>query len=720
MVNDILEGLNEQQRQAVLYDEGPLLVLAGAGSGKTKTLTHKIAYLLSSGLRQEEILALTFTNKAAKEMRNRIASLLELNNSYTFMPFMGTFHSICVKILRIDGSNIGIGSNFIIYDESDKLVTIKRSLKNLSLNEKEYSPKTISSIISEAKNKGLSSNDYFDIAKTPIQKVTASVMSDYQQELKNSGALDFDDLLLKTLNLIESSADLRAKWQNQFGYILVDEYQDTNQVQYNLVKSLVNQSKKICVVGDDWQSVYSWRGADYTNILNFERDFNNAKVIKLEQNYRSTGNILDAAGKVIANNSRKADKKLWTDSGDGEPIDLIQASNELHEADIVVSKIKNMGGNNLKEIAILYRTNAQSRSLEESLMRSNLPYQLIGGVRFYDRKEIKDVLSYLNLIYQPDDIASFLRVVNIPARGLGKVSLDNFLEFIKENNLSLSSGLNSINSDKLRLTPVARASMVKFNDLLNKLKSYAPNQEVHEMVSKIIMLTGYKDYLRSNDNNWEERLENLNELINLAKQYTGYSIDDFLQFTALQTTGDDNEEDDSVKLMTLHASKGLEFDNVFMVGMEESIFPSSRSLTDSDQLEEERRLCYVGMTRAKKKLHLSFATKRLLWGNVSYNVPSRFLEEAQLKNPRPPYPQSYGYSNANPGRTYLNGPGANPNAFVEAEQKEFTSGLTTGDKVKHSLFGVGYVEGVEDNEAIIQFSGGKKKLNLEYASLEKL
>jgi DNA helicase-2/ATP-dependent DNA helicase PcrA len=716
---DILEGLNDQQKEAVLYDDGPLLVLAGAGSGKTKTLTHKIAHLLSSGLRQEQILALTFTNKAAKEMRDRIANLLKLNNSYTFMPFMGTFHSICVKMLRIDGSNIGISPNFIIYDESDKLATIKRSLKNLGLSEKDYSPKTISSIISDAKNKGLDANVYADIAKTPIQKVASEVMINYQQELKNSGALDFDDLLLKTLNLVKGSEEVKLKWQAQFQYILVDEYQDTNQVQYSLVKLLVNNQKRICVVGDDWQSVYSWRGADYTNILNFERDFKDAKVIKLEQNYRSTGNILDVAGKVIANNKNKAEKKLWTASGDGEPIDLIQASNELHEADIIVSKIKNLSQSNLKEVAILYRINAQSRSLEESLMRSNLPYQLIGGVRFYDRKEIKDILSYLNLIYQPDDIASFLRVINVPPRGLGKVSLDNFLDFINRNNLSLSAGLQALDFEDFKLTPKAKAALINFRDLILKLKDEAADHEVHELISKIIMLTSYKEHLKSSEKNWEERLENINELVNLAKQYTGYSLDDFIQFTALQTSGDDSEDENSIKLMTLHASKGLEFDNVFMVGMEENIFPSSRSLTDLEQLEEERRLCYVGMTRAKRKLYLSFATKRLLWGNISYNLPSRFLEEAQLNIPAPKFAQNSSFLDGS-DYSYASGPGANPNAFVEPEPRELTSGLNRGDKVKHSLFGIGYVESSEGSDAVIAFASGKKKLNLEYASLEKL
>jgi DNA helicase-2/ATP-dependent DNA helicase PcrA len=716
---DILDGLNAQQKEAVLYDNGPLLVLAGAGSGKTKTLTHKIAYLLNSGLRQEQILALTFTNKAAKEMRDRIADLLKLNNSYSFMPFMGTFHSICVKLLRIDGSNIKINSSFVIYDESDKLAAIKRSLKSLNLSEKDYSPKTISSIISESKNRGLEVNDYALLAKTPIQKVAVEVMVNYQAELKNSGALDFDDLLLKSLNLIKNHNTIRDKWRNHFKYILVDEYQDTNQVQYQLIKLLINDSKNICVVGDDWQSVYSWRGADYTNILNFERDFKDSKVIKLEQNYRSTGNILDVAGKVIAKNKNKADKKLWTDIGEGEPIKLTQASNEIHEADIVVDKIKLSDTLRLNEIAILYRTNAQSRALEEALMRFNIPYQLIGGTRFYDRKEVKDILSYLNLVYQPDDIASFLRAINSPSRGLGKVSLDNFLYFLKSNNLSLSQALIELNSKDIKLTPRAIKALSDFKNLIDRLNDLSSGSEVHDLINKIITFSGYKDYLKSSEKNWEERLENLNELVNLAKQYTGYSLDEFLQFTALQTSGDDNKIENSVKLMTLHASKGLEFDTVFMVGMEENIFPSSRSLSDLDQLEEERRLCYVGMTRARKRLNLSFATKRLMWGNINYNLPSRFLEEAELDVPSSGINSQnilfggsgYGYANAKP---------ADPNAYFNQEQKPVDNILSKGDKVKHSLFGIGFVEFTEGSDATITFSSGRKKLNLEYASLEKL
>lgn len=746
MINT-LDGLNLQQQEAVLYSEGPLLVLAGAGSGKTKTLTHKIAHLLGTGIQENQILALTFTNKAAKEMRERIANLIGVNNNYYFMPYMGTFHSISVKMLRIDGGNIGIDSNFIIYDESDKLSTIKRILKNIQISEKEYAPKTIASIISDNKSKGMSSREYGQHVQTPIQKITFQVMAEYENELKKSNALDFDDLILKNLNLISSDTTIRAKWQNQFKFILVDEYQDTNQAQYQLIKLLVNEQKNICVVGDDWQSVYSWRGADYTNILNFERDFKNAKIIKLEQNYRSTGNILNAAGKVIANNKNKAEKKLWTASGPGEEIEIIQASNEAHEADIISTKIKNIKfkGGNLNQVAILYRTNAQSRAVEESLMRNGLPYQLIGGTRFYDRKEIKDILSYLKLLYQKNDIASFIRSINVPSRGLGKVSLDNFIAWISSSGLSLDEALNTVcgakNINKKqgqelydisqlsittepKLTPKAKASIADFYILINKLNEQKDGSEVYELIESIISVTSYKNYLKLTDKNWEERLENINELVNVAKQYTGYSLNEFIEATALQTAGEENintPQEEATKLMTLHASKGLEFDTVFMIGMEESIFPSSRSLSEQDQLEEERRLCYVGMTRAKKKLYLAFATKRMLWGTSNFNMPSRFLEESGLYQPAD-YKQniaftgfelhSYGDKNARP---------ADPNAFLKDSFTEKHSiVLNIGDKVKHQLFGVGFIESVEDSDAMVTFSTGKKKLNLEYAPLEKL
>ena len=746
MVN-ILEGLNPQQQEAVLYDGGPLLVLAGAGSGKTKTLTHKIANLLSSGLQENQILALTFTNKAAKEMRERIANLIGVNNNYYFMPYMGTFHSISVKILRIDGANIGVDKNFVIYDESDKLSTIKRILKNNQIDEKLYAPKTITSIISDAKNKGMNAREYGQYVQTPIQKISFQVMGEYEQELRKASALDFDDLILKTLNLISSDKTTRGKWQNQFRYILVDEYQDTNQAQYQLIKLLVNDEKRICVVGDDWQSVYSWRGADYTNILNFERDFKDAKTIKLEQNYRSTGNILDAAGKVIANNKNKAEKKLWTASGPGEDIEILQASNEAHEADMLAAKIKDIkfSGSSLNQIAILYRTNAQSRSVEESLMRNAIAYQLIGGTRFYDRKEVKDILSYLKLIYQKDDMASFMRAINVPSRGLGKVSLDNFVAWVSSRNLSLSQGLEIISGKRIldsadeapglfpgeatidtsgpRLTPKAKAAITQFYELINSLNEQKDGSEVYQIIELIISATSYKNYLKLTDKNWEERLENINELVNVAKQYSGYSLNDFIEATALQTAGEEGlttPTEETVKLMTLHASKGLEFDTVFMIGMEESIFPSSRSLSEQDQLEEERRLCYVGMTRARKKLYLAFATKRMLWGTSNFNMPSRFLEESGVYDPSD-YKQPLAFSGSAGIYHQKDAKPADPNAFFAAASFEpDLPKLNIGDKVKHQLFGIGFVESVENSDALIAFSSGKKKLNLEYAPLEKL
>ena len=606
----ILEGLNPAQQDAVQTMSGPVLILAGAGSGKTKTLTHRIANLIANGVLPSEILALTFTNKAAREMRERLAKLLGRENSFSFMPWMGTFHSICVKMLRIEAESVGLDKSFVIYDADDRLALIKRAMKELQISDKSVKPKAAEAAISKAKNEGKLPDEMMADAYYPNQQQIARVYERYEDMRKKADAVDFDDLLLYVARLLKERKDIREKWQNRFKHILIDEYQDTNHIQYQIVKLLVNEERNICCVGDDWQSIYSWRGADFTNILNFERDFPGAKVIKLEQNYRPTQHILDAAQKVITKNTQRSDKTLFTEAGKGAPITIQQARDEQDEAKWVASTIRKMR-RPLSDFAVLYRTNAQSQAFERAFMDYRLPYKLVGGVRFYDRKEIRDIVAYLHLIVNPRDIISLTRVINVPARGIGEKSVQKILE-----------------GDLEGLTAKTRGAYEKFVDILAGLREQnAAGVGPAEIVEDLLRKIDYRGYLNDGDKlKAEERNENLTALVGEAGTYQ--TLDEFLADAALMSSSDEDAGKDAVILMTLHAAKGLEFPVVFLVGLEEGLLPHVRSMDESvEDVEEERRLAYVGMTRAMQELFLTYANSRFMFGGRSYNFPSRFLQD---------------------------------------------------------------------------------------------
>ena len=637
-MNLFTSELNPAQADAVETLSGPLLILAGAGSGKTKTLTHRIANLITHGILPSQILAVTFTNKAAREMRERLFHLLKQASKETdqypaslktfftsdlfaatevprnFMPFMGTFHGICVKILRMEAENLHLDRNFLIYDTSDQEALIKRAIKNLR-------PKTIQSAISSSKNAGVLPEEYEASASYPQQKNIAKVFFEYEKLKAAASALDFDDLLLKTVELFETNPAVHQKWQTRFRHILIDEYQDTNHVQYRLIKLLTGREQNICVVGDDWQSIYSWRGADFRNILHFEADFPGAKVIKLEQNYRSTGNILRAGQQIIEHNKTRSSKELFTESGDGEKVEIQALNDESAEASFVALKIINLLANaknevsNFSDFAVLYRTNAQSFALEKALISRDIPYKIIGGIRFYDRKEIKDVLAILRLVLNPRDRVSFERVTKNIISGIGPASLEKIYLA-----LGLDGSLVELDAEHV-LSGKAKNSFLR---LQNFLKTIDRTANPSEIITGVINYFDFANLVDDGTPATTERQENLDALVGNTKDFD--TLEDFLADSALMSSSDESTRDNSVTLMTLHAAKGLEFPVVFIVGMEEGLFPSSMS-SDEDSIEEERRLAYVGVTRAKKRLFLTFTAVRFLHGKSNFNTPSRFLAE---------------------------------------------------------------------------------------------
>ena len=710
MQNNLLVGLNEEQARAVVTTEGPLLIQAGAGSGKTKTLTHRIAYILAENKATPfNILAVTFTNKAASEMRERVAHLLGENHaSRSFMPFMGTFHSICVRLLRQHGEEAGIAKNFVIFDESDRLNAIKKIYKQLSIDDKSFPARTTASIISNAKNELMQPDVYTGIATGPIQQTAAKVFPLYQRLLKDNNALDFDDLIAKTVSMLEQNEHIRLRLQEQFMYVLIDEYQDTNAAQYSLVKLLTNpKTKNIAVVGDDWQSIYSWRGADFKNILNFERDYPNAAIIKLEQNYRSTKHILDAAHAIITKNMQRSDKKLWTAIEGGMPVQVLQVNGERGEAEAIIRRIQNgvSGGRAYKDFAVLYRTNAQSRSLEEVFVQYGIPYKIVGGVRFYDRKEIKDILAYLRLLYQPEDRISFDRIINTPTRGIGTKSLQQFSAWQQHNAFSLEEALSQVGQCD-SLTPKARSGITGFYDMILELREKAQDLTVSELIETVINKINYLQFVDDGTVQGESRKENVRELVSVAVEYQALGIDGFLEEVSLLSDIDQTDIDSNgVTLMTLHSAKGLEFPVVFMTGMEETIFPHSRSLYDQSEMEEERRLCYVGMTRAKEELYMLHASSRLLYGGLQHNPPSRFLSEIGGQTVQE---NQYGALDAMPN-------------YDLPDEPSYVPDISEGDAVRHPVFGVGTVLEMQGTLAAIYFKGkGTKKLDLGFARLEKL
>jgi DNA helicase II / ATP-dependent DNA helicase PcrA len=705
----LLEGLNDEQRRAVECSDGPLLILAGAGSGKTKTLTHRIAYILSNHKASPyNILAVTFTNKAAGEMRERVARLLgQAAQNRGFMPYMGTFHSVCVRILRQDGEHAGIPRNFVIWDEGDRQAAIKQVSRLAGVDEKSFPARLISSLISSAKNEMVDPAEYSASAEySPATRAAAKIYPLYEKMLKDAGALDFDDLISRTVGLLSGQAEIRGKWQTQFKYVMIDEYQDTNAAQYRLVKLLTGPHNNIVVVGDDWQSIYSWRGADFRNILNFEKDYPDCVVIKLEQNYRSTKNILEAAHNVIAKNSVRSDKKLWTAAGEGSPIQVLQVTSERAEAETIVRRIRNavdIRARGYKDFAVLYRTNAQSRALEEVMVHYGLPYRIVGGVRFYDRKEVKDVMAYLRLIYQPEDIVSFERIVNVPARGIGGKSLRNFYDWRLRHGYSLEQALARA-ADCADITPKARSGFAELSDIVTSFRAQMDDLLPAALVDSLLRRLDYLNFLKDGSPQGEARVENVKELLSVAGEYQDAGLPGFLEEVALVSDLDNADfGNDAVILMTLHAAKGLEFPVVFITGLEETILPHSRALYDPTEMEEERRLMYVGMTRAKQELYLTYATERTLYGGRQHNPPSRFISDI---GPAAGMPEPvYGFQ-----------PEAQP-----IDEPHYVLELEEGDGVRHKLFGVGTVLELQGDNATIYFKGkGTRKLNIAFAPLEKL
>lgn len=696
-VKDLLKDLNEPQQQAVIAVDGPVLILAGAGSGKTKALTHRIAYLIEAcKVAPASILAVTFTNKAAEEMRQRVAKLLGVDpNNRTFMPYLGTFHSVCVRLLRAESAQIGLPANFTIFDSGDSLAAIKQAMRQIGVDEKRFTPGLIRELISSAKNELLKPQDYERLASGQGQQVAARVYYVYDRLLKSAGGLDFDDLIMQTVEMFRRNPEILSRWQERMNYILIDEYQDTNQAQYQLVKMLAQAKRNICVVGDDWQSIYSWRGANFQNILDFEKDYPDALVVKLERNYRSTKNILAAASHVITKNSRRSDKRLWTDEAEGEAVAIWSASNEMAEAEMVVREIERLvrSGYKLRETAVLYRTNAQSRPLEDVFVRNGLPYKMVGGVRFYERREVKDILAYLKFIYQPDDVISFNRIINLPARGLGHRSLELFQDYRLKGDMDIISALDQVGQIE-GLTPRARTSLAGFAGVIHALRETSQTKPLSSLIKHILDATGFISFLDDGTIQSAERVENVQELISVAKDYDEAGIASFLEEVALITDLDSYAgEKEGVTLMTLHSAKGLEFRAVFMVGMEEGIFPHSRSLFDAGEMEEERRLCYVGMTRARQRLYLLHASSRMLFGKIMRNPASQFL--ADLPS-----------SAAAASPAHVSGPSVD---------------YKIGDRVRHATFGEGIITAVRGDEAMAAFAGiGAKKLSLSFAPLEKI
>ncbi len=630
---DILQGLNEKQREAVQTVNGAVLIIAGAGSGKTKTLTHRIAYLIQKNrIHPLNILAVTFTNKAATEMRERVQNLI---NGISGMPLIGTFHSVCARILRNEAEQIGKNKNFLIYDSADQLSLMKESLKEIGASLDQFNPASVLSMISSAKNSLETAEIFSNRASGYFEEITAKSYHVYQDKLRKANALDFDDLIMKTVLMLRNFPAILEKYQNVFKFVMVDEYQDTNYSQYSLINLLAKKHNNLCVVGDDWQSIYGWRGADIGNILKFEKDYPRAKIVLLEQNYRSSQEILDASYEIISKNINKKDKRLWSDKKNGAKPVVARVAGSTDEGLFIINQIQQIIEENrfeehpltFNDFAVLYRTNAQSRALEEIFLSAGISYKIIGGLKFYSRKEIKDILAYLRLVINPSDKISVARIINTPPRGIGKITLDRFLK-----NLDSNKKFDGINSSK-------EETISSFLNIMNKIRAKMANSSLSELLDFTLTVSGYADYIQK-DKDREERWENIQELFTVVEKFKDkdceISLKNFLEEVSLLSDSDEIEtKNNTVNLMTIHSSKGLEFNTVFMAGMDEGIFPHSLTTRgDLRDLEEERRLCYVGMTRAKERLFLIHAQLRAVYGNTIFLQPSRFLDDIpkEMKN----------------------------------------------------------------------------------------
>ncbi|WP_427814234.1 DNA helicase PcrA [Enterococcus sp. 22-H-5-01] len=744
---ELLAGLNPKQKEAVLHTEGPLLIMAGAGSGKTRVLTHRIAYLIEEkNVNPWNILAITFTNKAAREMKERVNGILGQGGEDVWVS---TFHSMCVRILRRDVDAIGYDRNFTILDGSDQLTLMKRILKDLNIDPKKYDPRSILGSISNAKNELLTPETYAERQGSFFEEIVARCYDAYQKALRNNQSMDFDDLIMNTIRLFEENENVLTYYQNKFHYLHVDEYQDTNHAQYTLVNMLAARFRNLCVVGDADQSIYGWRGADMQNILDFEKDYNDAVVILLEQNYRSTKSILDAANQVIKNNSNRRDKNLWTDNQAGDQITYYRADSERDEAQFIVSRIKEeIQANNrsYNDFAVLYRTNAQSRVIEDTLVKSNVPYTMVGGHKFYDRKEIKDIIAYLNIINNPRDGVSFERIINTPKRGIGAASVEKLRNFAQMHDWSMVEAAQNV--DLANISGKAGRMIGEFGAMITQFQEMIAYLPVTDLVDQVLERTGYLDELKNQRTlEAESRLENLEEFRSVTQEFdkrnAAQAEEDaeapeeklavFLNDLALVSDLDDYQEESAqVTLMTLHAAKGLEFPIVFLIGMEEKIFPLSRSLMEESELEEERRLAYVGITRAEESLYLTNAFSRTLYGKTQYNQPSRFVAEIDesLLNPIGIQPQQKA-AVFNSTNSYQNTMKAKyQHATREPMTNKTASGgenenWNPGDKVQHKKWGTGTVVKVsgssKDVELDIAFpQQGVKRLLAAFAPIEKI
>lgn len=743
MTVDCTYGLNPQQAEAVINTEGPMLIMAGAGSGKTKVLTCRVANLLQKGVRPYRILAITFTNKAAAEMRERVNNM---SGPAAKDVWLFTFHAFCARFLRMEIDKLpGYGGNFAIYDTADSQNLIKQILKEMNLDDKRFQPSGILSRISNAKNALQDAAAFARQAGDFYEQKVADIYSRYEQKLQLNNALDFDDLLMLSIKLLQENKEVREKYQDRFDYLLVDEYQDTNHAQYLLTKFLAAKHRNICVVGDADQSIYGWRGADIQNILDFEKDYPDAKVIKLEQNYRSTQIILDAANAVIENNTGRKPKNLWTENKSGADIIYFQAVDERDEARFVIEQLQNLQrteNKKLGDMAILYRTNTQSRIFEEMLIKSGISYNMVGGLKFYERKEIKDIIAYLRVIFNPADSLSLLRIINVPKRGIGDASLAKIQAYAVANNVSLFEAV----SNAAAIDGLSSRFVSKLDDLAGiifELMNLASEAPVEDLIDRVLRDTGYLEELENERTpQAQSRIDNLHELISVAQEFAASeeenNLENFLAHVALVSDIDDTElGEDAITLMTLHSSKGLEFPVVFLVGMEEGLFPHARTLMDETEIEEERRLCYVGITRAKEKLFLSSTKMRTIYGNTVTYPPSRFLQEiparlvktikrqerfSALENFKQ-VSEKYSARPQKPASTF------NPHSFMPQKPAAAAGGtgtrFNTGDRVSHSKWGEGMVVSVKDSpdgqEVKVAFAGaGVRSLLTKYAVLKKL
>ncbi|SEM92619.1 DNA helicase-2 / ATP-dependent DNA helicase PcrA [Mesobacillus persicus] len=770
LTDRLLNGLNPQQQLAVKTTDGPLLLMAGAGSGKTRVLTHRIGYLMvEKGVNPYNILAITFTNKAAREMRERIQKLM---GGAADDIWISTFHSMCVRILRRDIDRLGFNRNFTILDSGDQQSVIKNILKEKNIDPKKYDPRALLGAISSAKNELIEPEEFSKNAGDYYANVVADVYKEYQKRLRKNQALDFDDLIMTTIQLFQRVPEVLEYYQRKFQYIHVDEYQDTNRAQYMLVKFLAARFKNLCVVGDSDQSIYRWRGADIANILSFEKDYTNASVILLEQNYRSTKKILLAANKVIENNLNRKAKNLWTENGEGNKIVYYRADSEHGEAQFVIGRIQELvrsGNRKLSDIAILYRTNAQSRVIEESFLKSNLEYTIVGGTKFYDRKEIKDILAYLRLISNPDDDISLQRVINVPKRAIGSTSVDKIANFALMHDISMFQALDSV--ELIGLSPKATKATAGFRDLIQNYTNMQEFLSVTELVEEILEKSGYREMLKAEKSlESQSRLENLDEFLTVTNAFEESSEDksligfltDLALVADIDKLDDDGEKNnEAVTLMTLHSAKGLEFPVVFLIGMEEGVFPHSRSLMEEAEMEEERRLAYVGITRAEQELFITNAQMRTLFGRTNMNPESRFIKEVpeDLIEPFAPVDRRNTSSRSSSpfgtsGRSSFGGGASRGSSFGSAtggasvggveRSREANSrptrsavsrpttstggdqvGWKVGDKASHGKWGVGTVVSVkgsgEGTELDIAFPSptGVKRLLAKFAPITK-